>query len=87
MKKLKKYLKNELENIEEFIIERAKLHIDENLSYAKMRSKYELFDLDMDKFPVSDYDQEEISNHSFDLGAMIAIKNVIKEIEKYENKD
>lgn len=71
--KLIDYIDKELEDIKRYIRERAKCYenVDDEV----------LFDLDMDKYPVSDYDVEDRENHNFDLGALYQLNKILKLIK------
>lgn len=76
MEKILEHIEKELEEV--------KYHIETRYaSDYKNDSRYEegnLYDLNMDKYPVCNYIREEISNHAFDLGkyyTLIRLKELI----------
>jgi len=78
MKKILEHIEKELEEV--------KYHIETRYAFDyKNDSRYEegnLYDLNMDKYPVRNYDQEEMTNHAFDLGkyyTLIRLKELISE--------
>lgn len=89
MKQFKEYLEQQLNDIKEFIIERAKMYLTDcnNCEYKDIEDKYDIYDLDCDKYPINLYDSDDMANHNFDLGQYFAIKNTIKELEEYEKED
>jgi hypothetical protein len=89
MKQFKEYLEQQLDDIKGFIIERAKMYLIDcnNWKDEDIEAKYDLYDLDFDKYPINRYDIDDMSNHNFDLGQYFAIKNTIKELEEYEKED
>jgi len=83
MKELLEKLEQSKQEIKNYIIQRARMYIDngEELSDKYIDKNYELYDIDMDKEPICNYDSEDMSNHTFDLGGLYQLKWIIKDVK------
>ena len=62
----------QISDVKEIILERAKTYTD--LSEIHLS---DLYDVDMDKGIVVDYDQQDRENHAHDLGKLYILENLI----------
>jgi len=85
METLKQYILDEMNEIKEFIVERAIYTFDEeekqNIDKDEIINKYCLLYLDG---PTIDYDTDELTGHFFDLGEWYAYKNILNKINGNE---
>jgi hypothetical protein len=81
LKGLNDYLDQEIENTKEQIIERAKSFYE----YVAISDYNEddLFDIDMDKGVVSNYDYEEKENHAYDLGVLKTLEDIKRKVSSH----
>lgn len=60
---IKKYIENQIRDTKTHMIKRAR-------EYAQVFIVDDIFDIDCDKFPVSEYDREDYCNHWYDMGRL-----------------
>lgn len=75
MGRLTKYIKEQIAEIEYYMKERAKDYCDN----VKKIPIDDLTNIDCDKYPVCNYDDNDLANHNFDLGGWYQLNNVLKE--------
>ena len=80
MKEILKFIKEQLKQAVKHIKERGAIY-----SSVPTYEEEHLFDLDMDKYPVSEYDREELENHAYDLGRYYAFKEALEYLEKEDD--
>ncbi len=76
-KELIEKLENNIEELKEFIHTRA-LQYDDSIDIDNA----DLYDINMDKEPISNFDNEDLSNHNFDLGAYYAYMDIKNKLQK-----
>ena len=74
MEKLKEYIKLQIDEVSEIIMQRAIIYAkNDTISTEEM---VDIFDVDTDSELVSCYDKEDIENHNFDLGRIYTLKEI-----------
>ena len=73
---LKDYIDNELKDIYKIMEDRARDYVID----TDVINNDALLSLYCDEYPVCDYEQEDMSNHSFDLGRYYAFLEIKKQL-------
>lgn len=74
MKDIINYIKEELIDTKQSIIDRASIYRDKTWDIE------DLFDIDMDKYPVSHFNIEDLCNHNYDLARYNTLKEILNKI-------
>jgi hypothetical protein len=76
---IRKYIESEINSIEGIVCERARRYLgDSIIDDNEIIMDYNVLNLDMDEYPVTDYDFEDYANQNFDIGALYQLKNILK---------
>jgi hypothetical protein len=70
---LKNYLETEIKVVKTIIEDRSK-------DYSFEVVEEDLYDIDMDKYPVNQYDQNDSENHNYDMGRLKTLEEILKKI-------
>ena len=78
-----KYRKHLIEFLENAINVTKKRIINRANFYLPDFHHEDLFDLDLDKEPVTFYDQEDYANHAFDMGQLTVYQEILDKIKLF----